>query len=94
MTKCFTINLHRRLLPQGFDPHVVEIMLEALRVETAAQEDTPAAVLADPLRASLPEHATRLHTPARLPQIVLHSLRQAAAKLFLVSNLTRHENEN
>jgi hypothetical protein len=27
------------LWPQGFDHHVVELMLEALRVETAAQED-------------------------------------------------------
>jgi hypothetical protein len=31
--------------PQGFDPHVVELMLEALRVETAAQEDFAAASL-------------------------------------------------
>lgn len=69
---------------QGFDSHVVEMMLEALRIETAAQEDTPSAVLADPLRASLPQHAARAHTPARLPPIVLHSLRQAAAKLFNV----------
>lgn len=44
------------------------------------------AVLADPLRESLPEHSARLHTPARLPPLLNVSMRQAAAKLFTVSN--------
>lgn len=42
------------------------------------------AVLSDPLRETLPEHAARLHTPARLPPLLNTSVRQAAAKLFKV----------
>ena len=42
------------------------------------------AMVADPLREALPQHAARLHTPARLPPILNISVRQAAAKLFTV----------
>jgi hypothetical protein len=42
-------------------------------------------MVADPLREALPQHAARLHTPARLPPILNISVRQAAAKLFTVS---------
>ena len=41
-------------------------------------------MVADPLREALPQHAARLHTPARLPPILNISVRQAAAKLFTV----------
>ncbi len=58
--------------------------LETLRQETAAQEDHAQGMLSDPLRGALREHALRQHTPARLPWLAGHSLRQAAAKLFQV----------
>ncbi len=69
---------------QGITPEIVEIMVEALRTEVAGQEDTEVAMWSDPLRWSLPQHQLRTHTPPRLPALVTHSLRQAAARLFTV----------
>ena len=59
-------------------------MLEALRTEVAGQEDNEVDMWSDPLRWALPAQQLRTHTPPRLPAIVTHSLRQAAARLFTV----------
>lgn len=83
--------LHRELyLKQGFQPEVVELMLEALRAEVAGQEDNEEAFLSDPLRASTSEQQLRLHTPMRLPAALTSSLRLAAARLFTDLGLRDH----
>lgn len=62
----------------------MELMLEALSTEVAGQEDNEVDMWSDPLRWALPAQQLRTHTPPRLPAIVTHSLRQAAARLFTV----------